>query len=497
MNSKEKGMAKEFVQELCLHLEAGYPLIFVLSQEEKRALDFVRQAVEQAGGKMVTPRSTGQVSSVGELLQKGADPLAVMVLDDVHRRLEDPDTLRALADLGSKDNKSKKTTVVLAPWVDLPPELERMSAVLELPLPTPVELAEVLTGVATRQNVAFKEDDASKLVRVAQGLTEEEARRAFNKATMGRFENVEAAIESVSMDKRLALRRSRVLENVDMRVGLSDVGGLDRLKEWLHSRVDGFSDKAARYGLPAPKGLFLMGIQGCGKSLMAKAVAGHWKLPLVRLDLSAVFGSPRPEEALRSALRVGEAMAPVVLWIDEIEKGFDMGGEGPAARLLGGMVTWLQEKQKEVFVVATANRVANLPPELPRKGRFDEIFFVDLPNFHERCDILKLHLEKRGRNPGHYSVEALAKNADKLTGSELEQLIISAMYAAFSNQLELEDGDLVRALKETVPLYDTFEEEIKALREWARKRARPASTDRRKVDLFKEGKDQVKKGKIG
>jgi SpoVK/Ycf46/Vps4 family AAA+-type ATPase len=174
-----------------------------------------------------------------------------------------------------------------------------------------------------------------------------------------------------------------------------------------------------------------------------------------------------------------------------------MGGEGPAARLLGGMVTWLQEKQKEVFVVATANRVANLPPELPRKGRFDEIFFVDLPNFHERCDILKLHLEKRGRNPGHYSIDALAKNADKLTGSELEQLIISAMYSAFSNALELEDGDLVRALKETVPLYDTFEEEIKALREWARKRARPASTDRRKVDLFKEGKDQPRKGKIG
>ena len=240
-----------------------------------------------------------------------------------------------------------------------------------------------------------------------------------------------------------------------------------------------------------------MGIQGCGKSLMAKAVAGHWNLPLVRLDLSAVFGSPRPEEALSSALRVGEAMAPVVLWIDEIEKGFDMGGEGPAARLLGGMVTWLQEKQKEVFVVATANRVANLPPELPRKGRFDEIFFVDLPNFHERCDILKLHLGKRGRNPAHYSIEALAKNADKLTGSELEQLIISAMYSAFSNELELEDGDLIRALKETVPLYDTFEEEIKALREWARKRARPASTDRRKVDMFKEGKDQAKKGKIG
>jgi ATP-dependent 26S proteasome regulatory subunit len=490
-------MAKEFVQELYLHLEAGYPLIFVLSQEEKRAMQLVRQAIEKAGSTAVTPRSIGQVASVGELLQKSGNPMDVMVLDDVHRRLDDPDTLRALADLGNKGSKSNQSTIVLAPWVDLPPELERLSAVLELPLPTPSELANVLSEVSAKQNVVFAEDDATKLVRVAQGLTEEEAKRAFNKATLGGFENVTEAIESVAMDKRRALRRSRVLENVDMAVGLNDVGGLDRLKEWLHSREDGFSDRAAKYGLPAPKGLFLMGIQGCGKSLMAKAVAGHWNLPLVRLDLSAVFGSPRPEEALSSALRVGEAMAPVVLWIDEIEKGFDMGGEGPAARLLGGMVTWLQEKQKEVFVVATANRVANLPPELPRKGRFDEIFFVDLPNLHERCDILKLHLEKRGRNPAHYSIEALAKNADKLTGSELEQLIISAMYSAFSNELELEDGDLIRALKETVPLYDTFEEEIKALREWARKRARPASTDRRKVDLFKEGKDQTKKGKIG
>ncbi|MCP4198295.1 MAG: AAA family ATPase [Proteobacteria bacterium] len=490
-------MAKEFVQELYLHLEAGYPLIFVLSQEEKRAMELVRQATEKAGSNAVTPRSIGQTASVGELLQKSGNPMDVMVLDDVHRRLDDPDTLRALADLGNKSSKSNQSTIVLAPWVDLPPEIERLSAVLELPLPTPSELANVLGEVCAKQNVDFAEDDATKLVRVAQGLTEEEARRAFNKATLGGLDSVAEAIESVATDKRLALRRSRVLENVDMEVGLNDVGGLDRLKEWLHSREDGFSDKAAKYGLPAPKGLFLMGIQGCGKSLMAKAVAGHWNLPLVRLDLSTVFGSPRPEEALSSALRVGEAMAPVVLWIDEIEKGFDRGGEGPAARLLGGMVTWLQEKQKEVFVVATANRVANLPPELPRKGRFDEIFFVDLPNFHERCDILKLHLEKRGRNPGHYSVEALAKNADKLTGSELEQLIISAMYSAFSNALELEDGDLVRALKETVPLYDTFEEEIKALREWARKRARPASTDRRKVDLFKEGKDQTRKGKSG
>ncbi len=227
-----------------------------------------------------------------------------------------------------------------------------------------------------------------------------------------------------------------------------------------------------------------MGIQGCGKSLTAKAVADHWHLPLIRLDFSLVFGAPRPESALRGALRVSEAMAPVVLWIDELEKGFDRGGEGPTSRLLGGMVTWLQEKTQEVFVVATANRVADLPPELPRKGRFDEIFFVDLPNFHERLDILKIHLQKRGRPPENFDLETLAKRTEKLTGSELEQLIISALYLSFSRGDDLTDDDLLYSLKESVPLYDTFEEEIKAMREWARKRARPASTDRRKVDLF-------------
>jgi SpoVK/Ycf46/Vps4 family AAA+-type ATPase len=265
------------------------------------------------------------------------------------------------------------------------------------------------------------------------------------------------------------------------------VGGLDQLKAWLTSRTLAYTEKARQYGLPAPRGLLLMGVQGCGKSLSAKAIAHHWRLPLVRLDLPAVFGAARPEETLNAALRTAEAMAPLVLWIDEIEKGFERTSEGSAARLLGGMVTWLQEKSAEVFVVATANRVAALPPELPRKGRFDEIFFVDLPDSKERFEILKLHMKKRGRDPSVYSLEALAQKAERLTGSELEQIIIAAMYAAFSRNLELADNDLFRALKETVPLYETFEEEIKQIREWARKRARSASTDRRKIDLFQQG----------
>ena len=476
-------MSGDFVQDLFLHLKAEYPLVFVLSQEENRALSLIEEAAAKADLKLFAPREIGQTLAVADLIS-AASGEGVIVLDDAHRRMDDPATLRALADLAAHRRQTRSTAVILAPWVDLPPELERLSAVIELPLPTPAELRKVLEEVCAEVNVLQTDQDAADLTRSAQGLTEEESRRAFRKAMIGWPEDADSAIDSVATEKKRALHRSRVLEHVSAPASLDDVGGLDQLKSWLSSRTEAFTDRARQYGLPAPRGLLLMGVQGCGKSLTAKAVAGHWRLPLVRLDLPAVFGALRPEEALRGALRVAEAMAPVVLWIDEIEKGFESGREGKASRLLGGMVTWLQEKIDEVFVVATANRVAILPPELPRKGRFDEIFFVDLPDFHERLEILKLHVSKRGRNPVSYSLEALAKKAEKMTGSELEQIVVSAMYAAFTRSDELGDDDLIRALKETVSLYDTFEEEIKALREWARKRARPASTDRRKIDLF-------------
>ncbi len=477
-------MREEFDIELTLLLKSKAPLIFLLTQEEDRARRFIDAASKQAGRNVAYPRLPGDTPSVKTLLDGVEEAGAVVVLDDVHRRLEDPAVLRLLGDIPSDARWQGRTVVVIASWVDIPPELERISSVLTLPLPRPEDLRRVMDEACVDSGVMLTEEDAERVIRSAQGMTEQEAFRTFKKAFVGWPEDADGAIASVVRDKKITLRRSRVLEDVDVPISLADVGGLDRLKDWLASRKDAFSDEAKSYGLPAPRGLLLMGIQGCGKSLSAKAVADHWRLPLARLDISSVFGSERPEAALRDALRVAEAMAPVVLWIDEIEKGFDKGGEGPAARLLGGMVTWLQEKTREVFVVATANRVQDLPPELPRKGRFDEIFFVDLPDLHERKDILTIHLKKRGRDPEKFNVEALARKADRLTGSELEQLLIAALHLSFSRGEELTDRDLMRAAKEMVPLYDTFEEEIKKLREWARKRARPASTDRRKVDLF-------------
>jgi SpoVK/Ycf46/Vps4 family AAA+-type ATPase len=232
----------------------------------------------------------------------------------------------------------------------------------------------------------------------------------------------------------------------------------------------------------------LLGVQGCGKSLSAKAVAELWKFPLLRLDVGAMFSGlgASPEAAMREAIKVSESLAPVVLWVDEIEKGFGQSeGEESSSRVFGSFITWLAEKRAEVFVVATANDVSALPPELLRRGRFDEIFFVDLPNQHERLEILRVHVKKRGRAPEKFAVlQKIAKDAEHFSGAELEQVVISALYNAFAEKREMTDQDLMLATKTTVPLYTTYEEKIKALRDWAKTRARPATLDSTVLDLF-------------
>jgi SpoVK/Ycf46/Vps4 family AAA+-type ATPase len=261
------------------------------------------------------------------------------------------------------------------------------------------------------------------------------------------------------------------------------VGGLQHLKAWLTRRGAAFSEAARRFGLPEPKGLLLLGVQGCGKSLTAKAVAGQWRLPLLRLDMGRIFSGlvGSSEENLRRAIRVAESVAPVVLWVDEIEKGLSgsqSSGQvdgGVSARVFGGLLTWLQEKTAPVFVVATANRIDALPPELLRKGRFDEIFFIDLPTPRERRDILAIHVQKRRRDPKAFDLEALAARTEGFSGAELEAVLVSALYDAFAEGGELSQRHLERAVAETLPLSVTMREDIDQLRAWAATRTRPAS----------------------
>jgi SpoVK/Ycf46/Vps4 family AAA+-type ATPase len=288
-------------------------------------------------------------------------------------------------------------------------------------------------------------------------------------------------ISRILDEKRQIIRKTGLLEYYQLTEAMNHVGGLGALKAWLGSRDGAFSERARDFGLPEPKGLLLLGVQGCGKSLAAKAIANSWRLPLLRLDVGAVMNAyvGSSEENMRKAIRISESLAPCILWLDEIEKGFaGFGGQqdgGTTARVFATFLTWMQEKTKPVFVIATANSIERLPPEMLRKGRFDEIFFVDLPSEPERLEIFRIHLSRRNRFPEQFDLARLAAASTGMSGAEIEAVVIEALWGAFPEGRQLTQEDLLRAIQATVPLSRTMSESIEGLRSWARTRARPAS----------------------
>jgi len=485
--------------QLALLYKARYPLIYLLTYEELRAERMCREVAEQLKVAEVHWSPVSGAPGLEDGLEEPQRFLSRLIEDstlpglylakDFHLALDDPMVGRRLRELLPYLATGKKTLVVISPVLVIPRELEKDCVVLDLELPEIEELGKILDTLHRQTGRTLVPKKREAALRAARGLTEQEAIRVFSKVLAAGdldFDDVGRIVE----EKRQILRQHDVLEYFEPNETLASVGGLSELKRWLSERASAFEDKARKFGLPQPKGMLLLGVQGCGKSLVSKAVASLWKLPLIRLDLAAIFSSRHTaEENMRNAIRIAESLAPMVLWVDEIEKGFaGTGAEDQAAvsRVFGTFITWLQEKTKPVFVIATANEVQNLPPELLRKGRFDEIFFVDLPDHHEREQILSVHLKKRGRDPGDFDLDALAKKAEHLNGAELEQAVISALYAAFHDSREVEQQDLSKAIEDTVPLYVTYEEKIKELRDWARNRARWASLDVSLVDLFKE-----------
>ena len=424
---------------------AGYPLIYLVTHEEARARRLVEQAASAAR------RALWRWSVTDGLMQDTADPSlaepeaaldalselvdsSLVILLDLHRYLDDPRVVRRLRDLIVDAPRRRQTLVVIAPVLSLPPDLEKDCAVVDLPLPRTDELLLELQRVAESERRSVEPDVAERAVRSALGLSLNEAGRVFRKVMVLQKGLADADLKTVVEEKKAILRRSEVLEFHELSDGLDEVGGLGEMKRWLHARSRAFGDAARDFGLPPPKGLLLLGVQGCGKSLSAKAVAELWKFPLLRLDVGALFSNVQsPEASIREAIKISERLAPVVLWVDEIEKGFVQAeGAEASSRVFGSFITWLAEKKAEVFVVATANDVSALPPELLRKGRFDEIFFVDLPNVHERFEILKIHLLKRGRDPAQFpGIAPLAQQAEHFSGAELEQVVIAALYRAF------------------------------------------------------------------
>ena len=491
-------------KELDTYIRARYPLLWIVTPEEARALGEIDALAKERKRRLYYWSSTTGLSNPAKPGQSDLskrDPLlllasiledkeeAIWVLRDFHPFLKDPNIVRRLREVAFGLEASNKSVILLGPILRIPPELEKELTVIDFRLPTAEEIEERLRSITTsarRSGIAVDLDRRQRalLVQACKGLTENEAANAIAKAIIeagGRLDG--DAVEAVTAEKQQIIRKSGLLEFYASSERLTNVGGLEILKEWLRKRVRAFGDEARAFGLPEPKGILLVGVQGCGKSLVAKSVANSWRLPLLRLDVGRLFSSlvGSSEENLRSAIAVAESIAPVVLWVDEIEKGFSGVGSsnvsdaGTAARVFGSFITWLQEKQTPVFVIATANSVAHLPPELVRKGRFDEIFFVDLPAIEERSAIWQIHLLKRNRDPQDFDLHQLALASDGLSGAEIEQAVIAGLYEAFDQNRPLQMDDLLEVLQETVPLSRMMEEEITLLRLWAEQRARMAS----------------------
>ena len=482
-------MSKErFLGELRTALGVGVPIVYVVTHEEARVRALI---AEVAGGaehvaSWTATRGLDSDASLRIAALAIAAPFPphkrIRVFYDAHPQLTEPHVVRALRDFVLTAKSAEATILFVSPIVAIPIELERDITLIDLPFPDPVE-----TGAIFDQEIAgsgqARNFRREAFVRGALGLTANEIARAFRLAS--KKDDPTTALACVVAEKRSVLRRSSTLELIQSDVSLDDVGGLEVLKAWLRMRVLAFDDKARAFGLAEPRGMLVCGVQGCGKSLVSKAAARVLGLPLVRLDFADVFAMPSPEQALRDAMRVTEAIAPVVLWVDEVEKGL---GEGTTdarqARVFGAFLTWLQERRSLVFVAATANDVERLPPELSRRGRFDEIFFVDLPSVKERQDILRLQLSRRGRDPRTFAVDPLGEELEHFSGAELEQVVTGALFRAFSRQHDLTDADLRAAARDTTPLAVLYEEKIQALRTWGKTRARRASADRRTLELF-------------
>lgn len=483
---------------LASYLRAGHPYLALRTREEHRALELLTGLCGDAGRRLV-PLATTSLgrSDAGpapketlEQIARHGDEGTVFALLDFHPWMTDPMVVRALRDLAARLEHRGQSVVFVSPDPAIPDELRTEIVVLDLPPPDDTLLHELLDEEQHRTGTALDPSLAQRAVRAVQGLPAHAARRAFRRACLDPDELPAGRVAGLVDEKRRMLHRTELLEFVDTPPGLDAIGGLDALKSWLRDREAAFGDEARRFGLPAPRGLLLVGVQGCGKSLTAKAVAHAWQLPIVRLDFTALFTrASSPEENLRRALQLVEALAPIVLWIDEIDQAFHQvkrgaGGGEELHRLFAAFVTWMQEKSAPAFVVATANEVEALPPELSRKGRFDEVFFVDLPNRSERARILEVHLRGHGRAPGTYDVETLADSCAHFSGAELEQVVVAGLHRAFRAGRELGDADLRTAAESIVPLYRTYENEIKALREWARTRARRATTDPRLTNYW-------------
>ena len=514
--------------ELEVLIRARYPIIYVLTWEEERVEKVLAEIATARNKKFNVWTYTQGIVKYGAELQRTksgtgttTDPLmaldavlqhvepAIYLFKDFHPFTEENRAnlavIRRLKDVAYHLRDTYKTIVIVAPVMRIAPELDKDITLVEFRPPDVKDFSKLLDRIIDdlkdKPHIKINLDAAGRerLTHAALGLTLKEAENVFAK-TLVLDGTIDADdINIIFSEKQQIIRKSGLLEYFATEEQFSHVAGMDNLKQWLVKRTTAFTERAADFGLPSPRGLLLLGVQGCGKSLCAKAVASLWKLPLLRFDVGRMFGSlvGSSEDNIRRAIQTAESVAPAILWVDEIDKAFagsvGSGGSdgGTAQRVFGTFLTWLSDKTAAVFVIATANDISQLPPELLRKGRLDEIFFVDLPSEAERKDIFAIHIEKRGRSVGTFDLDMLAHHSDGFSGAEIEQAIVSGLFDAFSADGELDTPTLMNSLAETVPLSKTMSEDLNRLRTWAQGRARPASgaiapaapAARRKIEL--------------
>ncbi len=482
---------------------AGYSLIFLRTWEESRWEQLLADlALEMERGLVVWSRTQGWLPPPD---QPAADLPGVIagypdehlfLLKDFQTELHDPRVVRQLRDLTERLPGRKQTLIFLDPVGEVPLELDKDAVRMAPPLPDYNDLRATLDELLASPAAAHLEldpDHEDRLIKAVLGLTLREAQKAWSRVIAGRTTLDDRAIDLLIAEKRHMAAASDFLEFHDLSAGADDVGGLDELKGWLKRRALAYSPAAREQGIPLPKGALLLGVQGCGKSLTARATARMLSFPLLRLDLSRLLenGQGASERNLRNVLHLLESIAPVVLWLDELEKGFagvegDKFSDATMGRLLGLFLMWMQEQTHPVFVIATANSIHNLPPELLRRGRFDELFFIDLPNYHERHQILTIHLTRRGWKPERLRIDELAQRTEGFSGAELEQLVATAIIDAFGHNQMLNDEILDRTRRSLVPLSKTMEEKIFQLRQWAQDRCRRATSDNRAAQMLDE-----------
>ncbi|MBW4537887.1 MAG: AAA family ATPase [Myxacorys chilensis ATA2-1-KO14] len=490
-------------EELNILVQAQYPLIYLVTSEEERAeqtISAIAQAkphrrvflwtvthgiVEYGQPRNVTQHNTVSPEAAIEWVMRQREP-GLFVFKDLHPFIDSPAVKRWLRDAIASFKGTQKSILLMSPVQEVPIELEKEVVVIDFAMPNMSELDQVLTSQLDLTRARrITTETREKLLKAALGLTRDEAEKVYRKAyvTTGRL--TEEEVDIVLSEKKQLIRRNGILEFMEEDETIESVGGLEELKRWLKQRSNAFTERAREYGLPQPKGMLILGVPGCGKSLIAKTTSRLWGLPLIRLDMGRVYDGSmvgRSEANLRNALKTAESISPAILFIDEMDKAFagstgssDSDG-GTSSRIFGSFLTWMQEKTSPVFVMATANRVERLPGEFLRKGRFDEIFFVDLPTAEERKEIFNIHLVKRRRDITRFDLDQLANVCDGFSGAEIEQALVAAMYDAFAQDREFTQLDIIAACRATMPLSKTMTEQVTALRDWARQRARPAAS---------------------